>query len=132
MQYLPLASDSLQVRFIGDDAFTGFVVKFLLFLLFRHVFVTNEVDNDGLFGMNISAFDKHSTFWQSDAVSTVLSGIIISSWMLHGLCFPSVDADSKLALSQDTSDILCFVFLCKQIGNFICKFNSTSFSIQKE
>jgi hypothetical protein len=35
-------------------------------------------------------------------------------------------------LSQDTSDILCFVFLCKWIGNFICKFNSTSFSIQKE
>jgi hypothetical protein len=110
MQYVPPAFDLLQICFIGE-ALTVFLLKPLLLLLLKHVFVTNEVDSFDLRWMTISVFDKHSTFWQLDAVFTTLSGTINSSFMLQAVFFPSGNADSEQEFPQDISAILSFAFL---------------------
>jgi hypothetical protein len=106
MQYVPPAFDLLQIRLTGEHVLTVFILKLLLLLLFIHVLVTNDV-----VGIEMSAFNKHSTFQQSGAILMISSGITSSLLMVHKVCFYFGCAESELALPQDIPAILSFVFL---------------------
>lgn len=82
MQYVPPAFDSLQICFICEGLLTVFLLKLLFLLLFIHVLVTND-----LVGIEISAFNEHSTFRPSGAILIILSGITSSFLTVHEVCF---------------------------------------------